>query len=176
MQVKRIPGGTWRILMSDRELTRFGVSFSALQEGDSHTETAIRRILTAVCAKAEMPTGTVLTVEAAPVDGGCLLLITPHMQGSVYIFSLEDAGALLSMAAGIRRLQPDDEVASSSLYVMDGGYRLLLYGTPTPDHLAQLMEFAQPTGSGTVSAAKITEYGKAVFVGNALQQLSELTV
>ncbi len=179
MQVKRIQNGTLRILISDRELARFGASFSSLREKDPRTRRAIRQILAAVCSKVDLPFDTILSVEAAPVDGGCLLLITPRSAPpergeDIYIFSLRDGNALLSFATGIAQNDlPADEILGSSLFLWEGGYRLILYCTGLSDATAAVLgEFAEPVGTGLVHATRIAEYGDAIYIGNALNRLT----
>ncbi len=179
MQVKRIQNGALRILISDRELARFGASFSSLREKDPHTKRVIRQILAAVCSKVDLPLDTILSVEAAPVDSGCLLLITPRSAPpergeDIYIFALQDGNALLSFAAGCRGADlSKEEILSSSLFALEGGYRLILYCTALPRAMkAVLCEFAEPAGTGLVAATRIAEYGEAVYIGNALSNLT----
>ena len=179
MQVKRIPGGALRILISDRELARFGANFSSLRERDPRTEIIMRRILGAVCGKAGFPPRTVITVEAVPTDGGCLLLVTPHPADkpdtrSVYIFAITDIENLLLLAAQCGRLAVEPTILSTSLYVYRDSYRLLLYGDTIPPSLLETVaEFSTPVDGGAVEAAMIGEHGRAVFVGDALQQLAK---
>lgn len=183
MQVKRIQNGALRILISDRELARFGASFSSLREKDPRTQHIIRQILSAVCAKVDLPFETILSVEAAPINGGCLLLITPRAAPpargeDIYIFALKDGNALLSLAAGYRQhAVPDEDLLASSLFAWEGGYRLILYCTRlSPAVEAVLGEFAEPAGAGLVQAARIAEHGEAVYIGNALPMLASLAV
>ncbi len=177
MQVSKIEGGSLRILISDKELSRFGASFASLKERDPRTKATIRRILQAVCVGEGLPPGTVLTVEAAPTDGGCLLLVTPKplppAEDGVHIFAPESADILPAFAAACRRAMPDGIIASA-LYTYENGYRLLLYTPQLPQTVrALLSEFAPTTGGGKVAAAHIAEYGTPIFVGDALERLGE---
>lgn len=179
MQVKRIQNGVLRILISDRELGRLGASFSSLREKDPHTRRVIGQILTAVCSKVDLPFDTILSIEAAPVDGGCLLLVTPRTAPpergeDIYIFSFQDGNALLSFAAGVSQTDlPADEILSSSLFLWEGGYRLILYCTALPDNAAAILgEFTEPVGTGLIEATRTAEYGEAVYIGDALSRLT----
>lgn len=175
MQVSRIEGGALRILMSDKELSRFGASFASLKEKDPRTKAAIRRILKEVCDKEGLPAGVVFTVEAAPTEGGCLLLITPRPlppdEDGIHIFAPESAEVLPALAAACRRAMPDGIIASA-LYAYENGYRLLLYAPRLPAHISALLcEFAAFVGGGKIAAAHIAEHGTPLFIGDALERL-----
>ena len=179
MQVKRVQNGVLRVLISDRELERFGASFSSLRQKDPHTRRVIRQILTAVCSKVDLPFDTILSVEAAPIDGGCLLLITPRSAPpergeDIYIFSLKDGNALLSFSAGIAQNDlSDGDILSSSLFLWEGGYRLILYCTALNGKVSAVLgEFTEPVGTGLIEATRTAEYGEAVYIGNALSRLT----
>lgn len=175
MQINKIEGGSLRILMSDKELSRFGANFTSLNADDPRTKATIRRILRAVYLKEGLPTGTVLTVEAAPIDGGCLLLITPGPQSmeqdGIHIFAPQSAQILPALADACKRAMPDSIVASA-LYAFEDGYRLLLYAPHLPEHVAALLtEFAPFVDGGKVAAAHIAEHGTPLFIGNALEHM-----
>ncbi len=173
MHISRVAGGSLRILMSDTELSRFGATFSSLREKDPHTKATIQRILRAVCQKEKLPIGTVLSVEAAPTDGGCLLLITPGplplKEDGIHIFAPKSPAVLPAFADVCRRMLPNG-IISSTLYAYQDEYRLAVYAPQLPAHVqAALAEFAPPIGGGKVAAAHIAEHGTPLIIGEALK-------
>lgn len=155
-----------------------GVNFHSLKAHSPRTKAAIRRILRLICAKEGFAAGVTLSVEAAPVDGGCLLLITPIPlmlpQDGIHVFTPSDAKALPMLATTCERAARDAIIASS-LYAYEGGYRLILYAPHLPKMIAaQLCEHASYVGDGKVLAAHIAEYGVPLFVGDALESVQRL--
>lgn len=152
-----------------------GVDFHALKAHSPRTKAIIRHILRLIYAKEGFAAGVALSVEAAPVDGGCLLLITPTPlrlpQDGIHVFTPCDAKALPALAATCERAARDTIIASS-LYAYEGGYRLILYAPHLPKMIAaQLCEHASYVGGGRGLAAHIAEYGAPLFVGDALESV-----
>ena len=52
-----------------------GVTFEQMDENDPHTRSALTRLL--LSAETGMPVNSDMLIEALPLEGGCLLLITP---------------------------------------------------------------------------------------------------
>ncbi len=167
MQVDHSKGGI-RILLSDRDLKRFGTDFAALREKDERTVRIIRRILHTVCAKHPFPAQTILTVEALPTVDGCFLLVTPQLSATIRIYSvsLPDGETFLSLAAAWNRLR--QTIYASSLYTYQDAYRLLIYGCLSESALGLLQEFAEDIQTGHTAAARVQEYGTPVCIGSAL--------
>ena len=180
MKMELLENGCLKILLTEEDLNRLGLSFASLDYDTPATRSAMQTLLLAARNETGFdPTGG-LVVEALPVDKGCLLLFTPasgkrkvRMKRAVgpYIYELDDADQLLSMARSIgRRAAPS---TGSSLYRFGGGYRLILYPSdPLPRGMGNLLlEFARAAGEGDAAAAYTAEHGQPIAVGDALSRL-----
>jgi negative regulator of genetic competence, sporulation and motility len=172
--------GCLKILLSEEDLEGLGLTFERLDYDDPATRDAMKLLLAAAQRETGFDPSGGLIVEALPVDKGCLLLFTPasgkrkvRMKRAVgpYIYELDDADQLLSMARSIgRRAAP---ITGSSLYRFGGGYRLILYPSdPLPRGMGNLLlEFARAAGEGDAAAAYTAEHGQPIAVGDALSRL-----
>ena len=188
MEREFLKNGSLRIFVSEQELAACGLSFSALDVHSGQT----RALLGALLLEAGVAPQSglrQLTVEALPVSGGVLFLLTPAWQlprrlrlrnsRSPLIYTLADADALLALARGWRRLHPSSSaplghpLGQSSLYRMGERYLLLLYPlTPLSRSIqVPLHTFGTASGSGDAAAAFIEEHGTALCIGDALSRL-----
>jgi hypothetical protein len=171
MHVDWIQGGTIRVLVEKEELTRLGADFDTLKERDPRCKTAVRRILQTVGQKAGLSPGTRLTVEAAPVEGGYLLLITPRdavtKDAATYIYAFDTEDRLLGMLQQCKSLL---QSLPTALYRDEHRFFLVLY---QEDAIAagRIGEFGRLWGQGAVQTARITEYAVPVKVGPGFDQL-----
>jgi hypothetical protein len=172
MQIESAPGGGLTLLLSDGELAALGLSFEEL-DGDSP---ATRRLLQELLRLAARQKGRSLsgrvTVEALPLEGGCLLLVTPlgpEASPAPTLFRVANGDDLLQLARGIRGTRRLDQ--SSSLYREGEGYWLVIYGELPRE--GALWECAQPAGEGAAAAAAAAERGIPLFIGDALPRLAQ---
>lgn len=166
MQIDFSDGGCLSVMVSDEELASMGMSFEKLDWHDPETRNVLHTLLQV--AKHEVgyiPYGTVL-VEALPLEGGCLFLITPEdtkTPDAPEIFRIPDAETLLQLAAAIGRDTPP-----GSLYRTENGYWLTVKG-----HAPQAVyECAEPIYDRHM-ACRVTEYGTVIFAKDALWRLKK---
>ena len=166
MQVRHLTNGAVRILLTDRELRRFCADFFALRENDPKTAVVLRRILKTACPETLSETGQRLLVEAAPIDGGCLLLITPkRREEGILCLRVPSAAALKRLLSAAERLLQNG-TQNAAVYRLGEQYYLLLYGAPFPAFaVAALCEFAVDTRADRQTVARILEYGTPLPVG-----------
>ncbi len=159
MQISHAAGGALRVLLSDSDLSRFGTDFAALREGDPQTKAVIRRILRAVFEKETLPEETTLTVEAVPTDGGCLLLITPHVRAAdnVYTVTVADTDVLLQLKDALRT-QVSDGIISTVLYRLPQGFCLTLYCERLSDYIRGILHEFGTVQTGRAPAARAAEF------------------
>ena len=176
MKREALPNGRYRIWLTDADMRRWGLDFETMGAGNAATETAITRLLQSLDRRDGRMAESV-TVEAMPIDGGCLLLFTPKgervtaMAPQPQIYLLDGAGAVLCLG---RALKGTAHLPPASLYAWGEQYRLIVYPdlyTPRPSRL--LSEFGHRVAQGAVAAAFTEEHGTAVTVGNALHRLRE---
>lgn len=166
MQIKWVPNGTLCMYISHRELAGWGVTFEEMQEGDARTDKAVRRLLAAACKQVGVQTGGV-TVEAVPVDGGCVMVATPRQTLSVHIFQLATADAVMQLG-GVHI----DSVEASSLYAYAGAWYLVVFAP----HMRvfeyiTLCEYGERVTGDRHLAAYLAEHAQAVYIGDALERL-----
>lgn len=187
MKMELLENGCLKILLSEEDLRTLGLSFDCLDYDNASTREAIQALLLAAREETGFnPVGGLL-VEALPVDGGCLLLMTPtvghrriRLKRAVgpFVYEVEDAEQLLRLADGLSRYQPAPDVrvqpwAGSSLYQFGDKYRLVLYPSAIlPRGMGDLLqEFVRSAGEGDAAAAYTAEHGRAIAVGDALTRL-----
>ncbi len=187
MQFDITDSGALKVLLSDSELGRMGLTFSDLDGSSSVTQTALKTVLLSAEAQAGFDISDPMYIEAIPVEGGCLLLFTPDryekrrfsrraaMTTAVWRFDEADAlvsfgRAIAPFAAWIRR---QASLCAASLYRQGEQYLLVLYAPSLLPRgiLPILAEFAQRAG-GEKAAARIAEHGIAVSLQDALIRLT----
>lgn len=177
--MEAIGGSRMRVWLSEEEMARYGVDYAAMRPGDPRTERLLRQVLAEAGRQSGRPgvRPKHVSVEAIPVDGGCVLLLTAGAAGSIegapYLYYVAGADDLLALAEHWSRAGAGS-LPCSSLYEWENGYLLLL--SPADDgekRLAALPdEYAVPVGSGPIAAAVAAEYGRLLAAGNALERLS----
>ena len=173
MQVRHLTNGAVRILLTDRELQRFCADFFALRENDPKTASVLRRILKTACPETLLGTGQHLLVEAAPVDGGCLLLITPKKrEEGILCLRVSSAAAMKRLLTAAEHLLRNG-AQNAAVYRLGEQYYLLLYGAPFPaSAIAALCEFAVDIHGDRLTVARLLEYGTPLAVGGALSRFT----
>ena len=184
-----LENGCLKILLTEEDLYGFGLTFDNLDYDDNTTRDVLQMLLIAARNETGFDPAGGVVVEALPVDGGCLLLVTPtgghrriRMKRAVgpYVYEFDDADQLLGLASSISRYRRPEggktsPVAGSSLYQFDGRYRLVLYpAAPMPRGVGNLLqEFARAAGEGDAAAAYTAEHGRPIAVGDALARMCE---
>lgn len=182
MKMDLLENGCLKILLTEDDLRDFKLTFEDLDYNNENTRSALHQLLeTARRETGFDPTGSFI-IEALPVDGGCMLLLTPtggkkhiRMKRVVgpYIYELDDADSVLHFAKSVgEHAQP---MFGSSLYRFNKRYRLVLYpGAPLSREMGNLLgEFARPAGEGDVAAAYTAEHGESIVIGDALNRICD---
>lgn len=190
MKMELLENGCLKIMLTDEELQAMDLTFERLDYRNAETQRAIQKLLSAARQETGFHSNGDLTVEAIPLENGCLLLLTPslsrrriRMKKAVgpYIYRIQDIDGLFCLAENWNRLQSRRRLtpgaaciaAGSSLYRLDGAFGLVLYpAMPLSKEIgALLQEFAQPAGEGDASAAFAAEHGQPLVIGDALPRL-----
>ena len=179
MKMELLESGCLKIVLSNEDLEEMGLTFDRLDYRNAETQRAIQRLLLLARQETGFHHNGDLTVEAIPLEDGCLLLLTPayarrrvRMKKAVgpYIYRVPDINRLQAQ----RGDAPERTLtAGSSLYQLGGAYGLVLYPAMplTKEASALLQEFAQPAGEGDAAAAFAAEHGQPLAIGDALPRL-----
>lgn len=175
MQMECSGNGCLSLILSEEELARLGLSFEELDQQNPKTRRMLRTLLQLARRKAGYAPKGALLVEALPLAGGCLLLVSPKEPplpavASPTVFWVAGEDALLQIAAAAPAAHPLGE--SSSLYRGEGGFWLVIYGgviSPV------LFECGNELAEGDTAAAMAAEHGEPLFIGDALPRLRALT-
>lgn len=179
MQIDLSDSGCLTLLLSDEELAALGLSFEELDYDNPQTRRMLHSLLQLARQETGCPLNGTLVVEALPLEGGCLLLVTPEEtplldeHTAPAVFWIADVDALLQLAAAWPHTAHPFG-ASSSLYRLatdDDAFLLVLYGG---EEAEALYECAEPVADGLAAAAWAAEHGDALFIGDALPHLHRL--
>ena len=175
MKMELLDNGCLKILLSDEEVAAIGLDFSSAKHMESHTQTAIRKLVRMARQELGFPQSGNMTVEAIPLDCGCLLLLSPVQVpanrppariGQPIIYRCEDFGAIQTLA----EILPHD--LYTSLYSQNGWFYLCRYPCrESPRIDAVIREFMTPVVSGYAAEAALAEHGRCLALGDALSQV-----
>lgn len=168
MKVEPISNGCLRVWMADDEMKEWGLT-------DPEEEPRrVRRLLRKVLSAAGWRLGKPLSAEMIPVEGGCVLLVTPllHPRGDEpAVYHLADGDALLDLIRQWRYIGEDPQ-PHCSLYQCPQGYGLVVYPdvplTRRQQHL--LLEYGSLWGCGEGAAAHCGEFGTLLRAGWTLTE------
>ena len=148
MKIEPISNGNLRIWLAEDEIAWWGL--------DGGRRDGVRRLV----RRALAATGRRLTsrtwAEMIPVEGGCVILVTPAVHSCrPMVYALARP-----MLAEVTARWPRGTAERAQVYAVGEGYHLVLYGEGA-DPL--LREYGEPLGCGEGLAAHTAEYG--VWVG-----------
>ena len=171
MKMEMLKSGCLKVMLSDRELAAAGLSYDTLDRRKPATRAALRRLLLLAREQVSFPAERAITVESIPLDGGCLLLISPmatvkkrHDGMTPRLYFTADCSPLFDLAAAAE--------AYGSLYRFGEGFYLLIFGG-TPRFFALAEEFLTPFGNDPLLLAQIEEHGRLLCAGDAVWRLRE---
>ena len=185
MHIERLGNGCLRILLSEQEVAEHRLDIVSLQNGQADLQEGLRRLLAKAKERIGFSTTGRLLVEAIPLDGGYLLLVTPQTAhrslrirraAGPLVFTIASEDHLLSLAQSWQRWpHRARELCASSLYRSDEGYFLVIYPAITfSKHTRQLLDtFAVSHKQGHTAAAFVAEHAKALVIGDALPKLGQ---
>lgn len=175
-----------KVTLSAADLSELGVSYDSLD----YTDPASRQLLLSLLEQGKERTGFLarksrLYIEVFPSeDGGCIIFYTRLRSGQhppglgesagpeAVVFAFDDAETLLRAATGVWA-RCGHRIYKSALYLLEGGYRLILYPLDYADGLSVLFlsEFARKVGEGEILAAFVEEHGSPIIEDRALDTL-----
>ncbi len=178
MKMEPLDSGCLKIWMTHADMLSWGLDFDRMSVRDTATRHAVLKLIHLAQERLALPLSTGMTVEALPLEDGCLLLLTPgHPRcqtraAQPAVYAIRTADDLLQLG-GRLSLLPKHRLPCASLFEWHTGYRLILYPDTLPSTpLRRLVgEFAELIGKGSTTAAYTEEHGSPLVIGNALQRL-----
>jgi len=176
------------VTLRPTDLAELGISYESLDYADPLT----RGILVTLLEQGKEETGfrprnAKLFIEVFPTEeGGCVLHFTclgpgrlsgpgsaESLAPSAVVFAFQDADELIDAAVKVFA-RYSHRIFKSSLYLLGGSYRLVVYPLDYADDLSILFlsEFAPKTGEGQVLAEFIDEHGALLIADTALDTLA----
>lgn len=146
MNIEPISNGNLRIWLAEDEIKEWGLE-------DSRSEGIRRLVRRALSATGKRPTARTWA-EMIPVEGGCIVLVSPdiHKRRLPTVYAM--AGDALHQVRSRYRGEP------AQVYAVEDAYQVVLYGE-MGDTI--LREYGQPLGYGEGWAAHTAEYGEWCF-------------
>ncbi|MCL2034325.1 MAG: adaptor protein MecA [Oscillospiraceae bacterium] len=175
-----------RIRLNPQDMAEAGLVYENMNYSDSHT----KRVLLSLLEKAKKqagfaPRGAKLFIETYETDNkGCDLYFTiirrpGKLKGSQTVispvlFEFDSAKELIEGACKVFE-RYSHRIYKSSLYLLNGKYRLLVYNLDYDDKLSVyfLSEFASKLGEDEVLAAYTMEHGREIILDTAIDMLSK---
>lgn len=163
MRIEPIPGDCLRIWLAEEECEEWGL-------GSEPTDRRrFRRRLRSALATVGHRWPERLMAEVVPVEGGCLLLVTPQLwpdDNQPAVYGVPDEDNLLALMEQWQR-GAEESQPTVSLYGVAEGYHLVVYpdGTLSQRQRHLLLEYATLEGCGEGAAAHSAEYGRGIATG-----------
>lgn len=149
MKIEPISNGNLRIWLAEEEIEAWGL--------ESHRRDGVRRLVKRALAATGRRLTSRMWAEMIPVDGGCVVLVSPtagnHRQPAVFAVARE-------MLAEVSARWHPQWMDTAQVYAVGDDLHVVLYGDDAR-HL--LREYGHPLGWGEAVAAHTAEYG--VWVG-----------
>lgn len=173
-----------KISLDRQDMNEYDIVYETLCASDEKTRRALLRLLEKAKGEAGFcPRGAKLFIEAyKDADGGCSLYFTIIRKPSrlsenqsvvaPVTFEFDDIESLITAACKAFRMY-GHRIYKSSLYVLNGKYRLLVYNLDYLDKLSIyfLSEYGRPRRD-EISAAYTAERGRELIADCALETLA----
>jgi len=175
-----------KIRLSRQDMLEAGLVYENMNYSDNHTKRTLLSLLEKAKKQAGFaPRGAKLFIETYETeDKGCDLYFTIIRRPSKLkdsqtvispvLFEFESAGELIEGACKVFE-RYSHRIYKSSLYLLNGKYRLLVYNLDYNDKLSVyfLSEFALKLGEDEVLAAYTMEHGREIILDSAIDTLSK---
>lgn len=174
--------------LSGADMAELDITYEEMDYGNIETRRVIWTILDRVrhtLSRDIDPSGRMM-IETIPTgDGGCVLYFTVLGEGryigyhtlrinkerTAFTYAFDSLDALTDCAAALRRRE--QVLPKSSLFLLDGEYRLFLQCDLPPGHCKQLLsEYGTLCAEGTLSLSFLREHGRLLCENNAIENLT----
>lgn len=178
------------IELTNADMTELDITYEEMDYGNIET----RRVIWTVLDRARHalsrdidPSGKMLIETVPAPDGGCVLYITVlqvqthalgcrsflriHKERTRFTYAFDSLGDLTACAMRLR--EDAAEPCKSSLFLLDGQYRLSICSELPPRRVkALLAEYGTPCADGAMPDAFLREHGKLLAEDDAIEKLT----
>lgn len=186
MEIRLISDDKLKISLTRQDMDELGLKYKSMDYADGATKHALLSLLERAKEEAGFsPKGAKLFIEAYQNDeGGCALYFTSirkpsrlsDSQAAVQpvVFEFDSLGDLIDGACKAFE-RYSHRIYKSSLYLIKGKYRLLVYSLDYSDRLSVyfLSEYGKKLSEDEISAAYTVEHGKEIIADTALDTLAK---
>lgn len=176
--------------LTNADMTELDITYEEMDYGNIETRRVIWTILDrarhTLCRDID-PSGKMLIESVPTPEGGCVLYITVlqtrshpfggrgllriHKERTSFTYAFESLGDLTACAARLR--ESADVPCRSSLFLLDGRYRLSVKSELPPQRVRTLLaEYGTPCADGEMPDAFLREHGKLLAEGDAIEKLT----
>lgn len=189
MNIEITPPAQLKVTLSGAELAESGLSYNDLDYKNEDS----KRFLWSLIQRArgngfDRSAFSKMIIEVFPApDGGCVIYFTctaeagrsgaklrlHRTESRTEIFSFADSDDLIDAVRAVGSMYPEKAARlSSTLYLTDGGYRLLVSGRGGIGEISLVLgEYGKRCGSDSAAAAYLSEHGKILADGNAFARV-----
>lgn len=178
-----------KVSLSPEELQELGVDYDSLDYQNPATRSILLQLLEQGRRSAGFyPRKAKLYIEVFPrEDGGCVIYFTRLSTGELTaagrflpgtapeVYAFADHEVLIRACAGLQERYAH-RVLHSALYLLEGGYRLVVHPLDYTDNLSSsfLGEYGRYVGRGAVLTAFCREHGTPLLEEDAIAVLAGL--
>lgn len=176
--------------LTNADLAELDITYEEMDYGNIETRRVIWTILDrarhTLCRDID-PSGKMLIESVPTPEGGCVLYITVlqsqahtlgcrgllriHKERTSFTYAFETLGDLTACAVRLRESAPTP--CKSSLYLLDGQYRLSVQSELPPRRIKTLLaEYGTPCADGELTDAFLREHGKLLAEDDAIEKLT----
>lgn len=174
------------VQLTQEDMAELDITYEEMDYGNIETRRVIWTILDRVrlaIGKDIDPSGRMM-IETIPTDDGCVIYFTVlgaksigthtlriNKERTAFTYAFENINELTDCAAALRK--GVSSLPKSSLFLLDGGYRLFLQFDLPPRRCKNLLsEYGTLCGEGSLPLVFLQEHGKLLCEDNAIEQLT----
>ena len=176
--------------LTNADMAELDITYEEMDYGNIETRRVIWTILDrarhSLCRDID-PSGKMLIESVPTPEGGCVLYITVlqtqayalgcrgilriHKERTRFTYAFDSLGDLTACAARLRESAPKS--CKSSLYLLDGRYRLCVRSDQPPRRIRTLLaEYGTACADSEFADAYLREHGKLLAENDAIEKLT----
>lgn len=188
MKIEALQENRIIVQLSREDMAELCITYEEMDYGNIET----RRVIWTILDKARHtlnrdidPSGRMMIETIPTADGGCVLYFTVldknrntgfhtlriNKERTTFTYAFDSVDALTDCAIALRKTEK--YLPKSSLFLLDGEYRLFMQCDLPPRRCRQLMsEYGTLCAEGSMQLSFLQEHGKLLCENNAVEQLT----